>query len=132
MEKPRASKKSVHASFVNNGDGTVTDHASGLMWQKDDDGVKRTQQEAFAYCASLSLGGFDDWRLPQLRDFESLMKAVASSGIKMSTTYSSNGDVYWTATDPPPDFPSNVAYAADGTTFYRTNKYYVRAVRQRR
>jgi len=130
-ESAPTTKVTVRATgLVDNGDGTVTDHAAGLIWQKDDDGVTRTQQEASAYCGSLSLGGFSDWRLPQLSEFQSLKKAVASSGMALKATYSPNGDVYWTATDPPPGFPSNVAYAADGTTFYRTNKYYVRAVRR--
>jgi hypothetical protein len=102
------------------------------MWQKDDDGAKRSQQEAFAYCGRLSLGGFSDWRLPELQEFQSLEKSFASSGMKVSATYSAGGDVYWTATDPPLGFPNSVAYAADGTTFYRRNQYYVRAVRRRR
>jgi len=126
-----AGKAPVRATgLTDNGDGTLTDHGVGLMWQKDDDGLRRTQQEALAYCASLSLGGFSDWRLPQLSEFQSLEKATSCAVTKVSSTYSQNGDVYWTATDPPPSFPGNVAYAADGTTFYRTNKYYVRAVRR--
>ena len=118
--------------LVDHGDGTVTDPPNGLMWQKEDDGVKRTQEEAFGYCASLSLAGFMDWELPRLGHFIMLQDRVASSGSDLNTTYSPHGDVYWTASDPPPGFPSNVAYAADGTTFYRANRYFVRAVRRSR
>jgi len=116
--------------LVDNGDGTLTDHATALMWQKEDDGTGRTQREALLYCASVSLGGFNDWRLPELVEFQTLKRAAAAGDAKASTTHSPDGDVYWTATDPPLGFPDDVAYAADGTTFYRTSKFYVRAVRR--
>ena len=123
--------------FVRNKDADLSSKdknvfkAAGLMWQKEDDGVKRTQREASDYCASLTLGGFNDWRLPQLREFQSLANVTKSSGMEVNAIYSPNGDVYWTATNPPPGFgfSSDVAYASDGTTFYRSNKYFVRAVR---
>ena len=41
-------------------DGTVSDIHHGLMWQQSDDGVRRSQAEAFQYCAALSLDGFAD------------------------------------------------------------------------
>ena len=133
-DRPRTGRKrraeaTPIAGLVDNADGTLTDHASELMWQKDDDGVKRMQEEALAYCESLSLGGFEDWRLPELDEFTSLKTAAAACRKKVSTVYSPQGDVYWTATDAPPSLPSDVAYTADGTTMFRTNKYYVRAVR---
>jgi len=39
------------------------------MWQKEDDGIQWSQQEAFDYCTNLSLAGFMDWRLPHLHEF---------------------------------------------------------------
>ena len=50
-------------SFTDNGDGTVTDNNTGLMWQKTDGG-EMIFENAGTYCESLSLGGFTDWRLP--------------------------------------------------------------------
>ena len=116
-------------ALVDNGDETVTDSATGLIWQRDDDGVPRSQEDAFRYCRALTLSGHSDWRLPTLQEFRALRQAVAAGGVAIKATYSSSGDVYWTATDAPPGFPQEVAHAADGTTFYRSNKYYVRAVR---
>ena len=49
--------------FIVNGDGTVTDTVTGLMWQQTDGG-EMTVEAAETYCASLMLGGYDDWRLP--------------------------------------------------------------------
>jgi len=50
-----------------NGDGTVTDQITGLMWQKTPDFVKRTQDEAEEYAKKLKLAGHDDWRLPTIK-----------------------------------------------------------------
>jgi len=50
--------------FLDNKDGTITDTQRNLMWQKKDDGKKRTWKEAKLYCENLRLGGFSDWRLP--------------------------------------------------------------------
>jgi formylglycine-generating enzyme required for sulfatase activity len=50
-------------SLTDNGDGTVTDNNTGLMWQKTDGG-EMTVENATAYCTGLSLGGYNDWRLP--------------------------------------------------------------------
>ena len=50
-------------SFTDNGDGTVTDNNTSLMWQKTDGG-EMIFENAGPYCSSLTLGGYTDWRLP--------------------------------------------------------------------
>jgi formylglycine-generating enzyme required for sulfatase activity len=50
-------------SLTDNGDGTVTDNVTGLMWQKTDGG-EMTFENASTYCNNLILGSKDDWRLP--------------------------------------------------------------------
>jgi len=122
------------ARLVDNGDGTVTDKKAGLMWQKEDDGEERNLQEALTYCKKLFLAGFKDWRLPTLAEFEGLEEAAEESDIDMPIRYPRNGYDYWTSTLPPPwsGFPKTVAYVASGTTYYSTNKYYVRAVRDQK
>jgi Protein of unknown function (DUF1566) len=61
--------------FVDNGDGTVTDNCTGLMWQKDtgSDGNPLVWRDALAYCDNLDLGGHDDWRLPNVRELLSIV-----------------------------------------------------------
>jgi formylglycine-generating enzyme required for sulfatase activity len=54
-------------SFTDNLDGTVTDNVTGLMWQKADGG-EMIFENAGAYSAGLSLGGYADWRLPTCRE----------------------------------------------------------------
>ena len=64
-----------------NGDGTVTDKVTGLMWQQQTmmQGqmspplyVTLTFINANSYCPSLSLGGYNDWRLPSLVELISI------------------------------------------------------------
>lgn len=50
-------------SYADNGDGTITDNVTGLMWQKTDGG-EMTFDQAAAYCNSLTLGNYSGWRLP--------------------------------------------------------------------
>jgi hypothetical protein len=50
-------------SFTDNGNGTVTDNVTGLIWQQDVNPM-RTWSGAKQYCESLVAGGYTDWRLP--------------------------------------------------------------------
>lgn len=67
--------------FTDNGDGTVNDNCTGLMWQKntadiDGDGIENDQVswcEALAYCEGLTLAGHSDWRLPNVRESQSII-----------------------------------------------------------
>ncbi|WP_309380130.1 DUF1566 domain-containing protein [Cerasicoccus frondis] len=60
-------------SFTENGDGTVTDSATGLMWQQDDSGAGMIWEDALAYAEDLELGGYTDWRLPNAKELQSIL-----------------------------------------------------------
>ena len=59
--------------FVDNGDGTVTDKGTGLMWQKTSDGSEKTKETACQYCEDLTLGGYSDWRTPRVDEMITIM-----------------------------------------------------------
>jgi hypothetical protein len=59
--------------FVGNGNGTVTDNATGLTWQKADDGIARDWESALDYAENLNLGGHSDWRLPNAKELQSIV-----------------------------------------------------------
>lgn len=65
-------------SYIDNGDGTITDNVTGLMWQSDM-GEKITFSEAITIAETLILGGYDDWRVPTIKELYSLILFTGSS-----------------------------------------------------
>jgi hypothetical protein len=59
--------------FVDNNDGTVTDLATGLMWQKADSGTGMDWETALKYAENLTLAGYKDWRLPNAKELQSIV-----------------------------------------------------------
>ncbi len=51
-------------SYINNGDGTITDSATGLMWQQSYSGKGASWEDALQYAQKLELANFTDWRFP--------------------------------------------------------------------
>ncbi len=60
-------------NFVDNNDGTISDLATGLMWQKADDGVARDWEEALNYAENAEIGGYTNWRLPNAKELQSIV-----------------------------------------------------------
>lgn len=67
-----AQHQGLRPSYTDNGDGTVTDNHTGLMWQQTPPTDKMTYQQALEYVADLELGGYSDWRLPTIKESFSL------------------------------------------------------------
>ncbi len=88
----------AHAALTNNGNGTVTDSATGLVWQQSEGG-STTWGEALNYCEGLTLGGMDDWRLPNVKELESLTDDTLSMPA-INTTYfpDAYSAPYWSST----------------------------------
>jgi hypothetical protein len=67
--------------FVDNGDGTITDRATGLMWAQDDSGAGMTWEEALAWVEEQNAEGtlgYDDWRLPNAKELQSIVDYTRS------------------------------------------------------
>ena len=93
-------------SYTDNGDGTVTDNVTSLMWeQKTADGGSGdkertyTWKDSLAYCEDLIMGSFSDWRLPNPKELERIVDLEKSSPA-VDTTYFPNtkNGFYWTGT----------------------------------
>ena len=67
-----ANYESAQMAYVDNGDGTITDINTGLMWVQDA-GEKMVYSEASEYAENFSLAGYDDWRIPTIKELYSLM-----------------------------------------------------------
>ncbi len=66
-------------SFRDNGDGTITDLTTGLMWRRDP-GEKMTFEEAISGVESFELAGWTDWRMPTIKELYSLIDFSGSTG----------------------------------------------------
>ena len=64
--------------FVDNADGTVTDRATGLTWQKADSGRGMDWAAALEYAEKLELAGHADWRLPNAKELQSIVDYARS------------------------------------------------------
>jgi hypothetical protein len=56
--------------FEDNGDGTVTDQTTGLMWSRMDSARGMNWRDALAYAENLELAGYSDWRLPNAKELQ--------------------------------------------------------------
>ena len=121
-------------SFTDNGDGTVTDNVTGLMWQQEDDNIMKQWPGALNYCNGLSFAGHTDWRLPNKRELVSILDYSTYNPTIDTTAFPKTKLFhYWSSTTSANE-TSNVWYVLfdnsrvffDDKTF---NYYYVRCVR---
>ena len=83
----RGNPKYGQNDFDDNGDGTVTDRATGLTWMKRDSGHlgagpkgdgAMTWEQALAWAEGLEHAGHSDWRLPNAKELQSIVDYTRS------------------------------------------------------
>jgi len=123
-------------SYTDNGNGTVTDNVTGLMWQKQDDGTTRQWSDAGNYCTNLSLGGYSDWRMPTQKELMTVTDySIPGPGPTINASYFPNtqGSYYWSSTTDAYDAGSAWdVYFGSGSVYSYSQSYppnYVRCVR---
>lgn len=67
--------------YTDNGDGTITDNNTGLMWQKGLLSYKPTYDQAVAEADTFTLAGYSDWRLPTIKELYSLIDFTGKTGM---------------------------------------------------
>jgi len=65
-------------NFKDNGDGTIVDEATGLVWMKTDSGKGMDWPTALEYAEGMEFAGHDDWRLPSAKELQSLVDYTRS------------------------------------------------------
>jgi hypothetical protein len=79
----------------------VTDKFTGLMWVGTPDPNQVTWTNALAFANDLTLCGFDDWRLPNINELESLTNIETADLAAFLNTQGFSGFVgnaYWSST----------------------------------
>lgn len=123
-----------------NGEIVTIDNVTGLIWASDGDGAgcfngqTGTWYEAIAYCDNLDFAGHFDWRLPNLRELQSIIDYGMASSPKVDHAYfpNSHATAHWSSTSYELD-PGRAwcVYFSGGDvyTHQKTIKNYVRAIR---
>ncbi|MEA1053456.1 DUF1566 domain-containing protein, partial [Lamprobacter modestohalophilus] len=128
-------------SFVDNGDGTITDENTGLMWAKcsvgrggPDCGSDSEQmmgwQQALTYAEEATLAGYSDWRLPNVKELQSLVDyGTVEPAIDERLFPATPSSLFWSSS--PDAWPSSYAWSVDfsGGDFYGHPKGYDLAIR---
>lgn len=73
--------------FIDNGNQTITDEATGLMWTQQDSGTGMDWKKALAWVNTQNQAGYlghSDWRLPNAKELQSIVDYSRSPGITQS------------------------------------------------
>jgi hypothetical protein len=94
-------------SLTDNGDGTVKDNSTGLMWQQGEPG-SMTRVNALNYCETLVFPpspGYADWRLPNIKELVSLVDYSVADYVNLGPAFNPiffpnaiEGVYYWSST----------------------------------
>lgn len=73
--------------FTDNGDGTITDQSTGLMWSKEDSRMGLDWQSALAWVQEMNSESYlrhDDWRLPTVKELQSIVDYTRAPDVTSS------------------------------------------------
>lgn len=88
--------------YTDNGDGTVTDNLTNLVWQKVPSNNTYSWEQALNYAESLSFAGANDWRVPNIKELQSINDESATSPSVNTTFFNSVGvKHFWSSTTLP-------------------------------
>lgn len=95
--------------YLDHGNGTVTDLHAGLMWTRCSEGQSgaacsgtrslQTWEQALTSAANSGYAGYSDWRLPSVKELQTLVETGCHSPSINSNSFPNTGnDWYWTST----------------------------------
>jgi len=68
-------------AYLDNGDGSITDRSTGLMWSREDSGFGMAWEDALAWVETMNAEaylGYSDWRLPNAKELHSIVDSTRS------------------------------------------------------
>ncbi len=128
-------------TFIDNRDGTVTDSRFGLMWKRCSEGQTwsgrtctgaaspRDWKDAMEHAEGASYAGYDDWRLPNLKELASIVEdACEDPAIDSGVFPITPSSEFWSAS------PTDYSYTAwtvdfedggDDRNFWRSSEHFI-------
>jgi hypothetical protein len=129
--------KNKNGNFINeltdNDDGTISDRATGLMWQKEgsQDGVSWVKaKEYINKLNSEQFLGYSNWRLPTIEELASLLKSKkANNKLHIDPIFSETQPICWSSDIFAPEVAWYVNFKSGMIRHIYLFFYHVRAVR---
>lgn len=121
----------LEASTASGPEPTWADPATGLEWQCQSPGLMNWHV-AVEYAQCLTLAGHSDWRLPALRELESLLDRSQYRPVMRPEVPFRDNRSYWSATTFGREGAAAWIIMFDGAyvlSYYKSNRYYVRCLR---
>ncbi len=88
--------------YTDNGNNTITDHLTDLTWQKAPFSDSLSWEQSLTYADTLTTAGFNDWRLPNIKELQSLNDEMRINPSINSTYFNvTNVNKYWSSTTLP-------------------------------
>ncbi len=112
-------------NFIDNGDGTISDLATGLMWQQADEGLTLDWHDALEYAENLELAGYSDWRLPNAKELQSIVDYTRSP---QTTASPAIDPLFFTTEITDPDENAQYPYFWTGTNHQDGMNHYDGAI----
>jgi len=83
---------------MDNGNGTISDQATGLTWTQGDSGSTLDWEGALAYCEALDTAGYSDWRLPNTKELQTIADYTRIPAIDPIFSLTAPESWFWTST----------------------------------
>jgi len=124
------------ATVTDNGDETLTDDVTGLMWTKSDQSQEEVKVTACAYCEGLEVADYTDWRAPTIEELQTIIDyrydSPAIDGSIFDTITTTDSEYWYSST---PQLNTSLAWGINtssgiiDSTYSFYQKQYIRCVR---
>jgi len=135
LDENRRPLEYVKNEFKDKGNGTITDQATGLMWQRSGSDKDLTYENAKAYIGELNrnkFAGYSDWRLPTVDELKSLLTSEKQSNdLYINPIFDKNQSWCWTSDTCSSGGAWYVGFGSGFVGWDDGSYGYVRAVRSR-
>jgi hypothetical protein len=102
---PNSADRKPNERYLNNNNGTITDVCTKLMWEQTPSPDRFGRVPAKEHCDKLVKAGFNDWRLPDRFELESLVDKTLRTGLNgvfgenpgffLSSSFDGNANDAW-------------------------------------